>query len=156
MRQHLGRGRNIGGIGIRSEHLFGPIETLREDGIDIVAKSLRPDGIVEEAAFGTRGDVGVDQRRAAQPAADEHAHVVVHADVVQAGARADDLIGQAHLHFGQRFEFGVGVFAGQEFFAAFQHGHLLAGACQSRSGDAAAVTRSDHDDGVVRLEFLDR
>ena len=116
----------------------------------------RPYRIAEHAGIGAQRHTGIDQRAAAQSAADQHVHVLAEAHIVEPGrrAQAQPLAGQLHLA-AQVGEAG-GKLARDELAAALQHGHALARARQARGRHPAAIARAHHHHVVVRPQTIER
>jgi hypothetical protein len=114
-----------------------------------------PDRVLEHARVGTQGDVGVDQRRTAEPTAADHVDVGVHVHVEEPGRFPDQALGGVELELVERLGRGVRELTGQKFLAALQQAHGLPGSCQARRQDAAAVTAADHHHAVVGFEVAE-
>ena len=98
----------------------------------VVRDLVRPDGIAEHARVGPQRHAGVDQRAAAQPAADQHVHVLAEAHVVEPGRRAQPHALAGQLHLAAQVGEAGGKLAGDELAPALQHADALARARQPR------------------------
>ena len=116
----------------------------------------RPHGIAEHAGVRPQRHAGIDQRPAAQPAADEHVHVLAEAHVVEAGRRAQAQALARQLHLAAQVGEAGRKLARDELAAALQHGHALARARQARGRHAAAIARAHHHHVVVRPQPIER
>src|SRR5205823_2960430 len=105
---------------------------------------------------GAQRDVRVDERRAAEAAADDDVDVLSHAHVEERGRRADRLRREVDLHFFGALEECRRVLAGHALATALEDAYLLPRARQARRRDRAAVPGADDDDRIVRLQLLDR
>ena len=110
----------------------------------------------EDARIRAQRHAGVDQRPAAETAADEHVHVLAEPHVEERRRRAGAQPLARHLHLVLEVGEAGGELPGQHLAAALQHGHLLAGAGKARGGHAAAVARADDDDVVAVADELER
>ena len=138
----------------RPQHLHGAREAFLAH---LVLRDLgRPNGIVPHARVWRQRDVGVDQRAAAEAAADEHVDVLAEPQIVKAGGRAGDALAVlGNLELLLRLDHAVGEVADGELLPALEHGDLLAGARHARGGNAAAISRADNDDVVAQLQLGD-
>ena len=122
----------------------------------VVRDLVRPDGIAEHALVGPQRHAGIDERSAAQPAADQHVHVLAEAHVVEPGRRAQPHALAGQLHLAAQVGEAGGKLAGDELAPALQHGDALARPRQPRRRHPAAIARADHHHVVVRLETIER
>jgi NAD(P)-dependent dehydrogenase (short-subunit alcohol dehydrogenase family) len=112
------------------------------------AQGRRPAGILEDPGIGLERDVGVDQRRAAEPAAHQDTHVARDAEVEQAGAPAQVVPTGVHLEVTQRAGQRRRVVAGVDLPTPFEDGDAPARPGHATGQHPAAVPRP-HDDDVV-------
>ncbi len=155
LRQHLEfRHLVCARIGGRPHPLLGtPVAFVERP---VLRHLARPHVVREHARVGSERHAGVDERAAAEPAADEHVHVLTEPHVVERGigphpeALAADL--ELVLEVG---ELGRKL-AGQNFASALEHGDAFSGAREPRGRDAAAVARADDDHVVAAFHVFER
>ena len=147
--------REVVGIGAGPEHLRRAGVAVSH-AVGVVPESLRPDGIREHARLGREDDARVDERGAAEAAADEHADLLVRVEVVEAGLRADVAVLVVHLELRRRLGCRVRVLARLELPPTLEHADTLAGPRQPGGRNRRAVARADDDRVVVRAEVLER
>ena len=150
---HLGQRVVVGGDGLRLQDLLRVAVALFQQR-GVVAEVGGPGGVLEYARLGAQAHVGVDQRGSTQPAAQHDVDIFVDAEIEHGGGRTDVGLGRVGLQLASRRIQGVGVFTGLQFLAALQYAHLFAGARHARSGNAAAITGTDHHHGVMILNLL--
>ncbi len=142
----IGRGR----ITRRAQHGGGArIAHLQQA---VVAHLLGPGGIGEDARVGLQRDGGIDERAAAEPAADEHMDVAAEPEIEQAGAIAAPHLAAIDLELAPQLGQAARELAGHEFAPALDDADAHAGAREPRGGDAAAIARADHDRVVGILD----
>src|SRR5262249_43346731 len=117
---------------------------------------LRPRGIGEHARVGPQANGRVDQRAAAEPAADQNVDVGAEPEVEQPGAPAAPHLAADDLQLATKLGQAVGKFSSEEFAAALNDADLEPGARQPRGGNAAAIAGADHDHVVGGSEPLER
>ena len=139
-------------VGVRvrrgAQHVESTVEAGAQLGIGVVPERLRPRGVLEHPGVGLQGDVGVDQRRPAEAAADQDADVVGETEVVQPGPGPDVVAIGVGLHLAQGAERGARVLPRVELPAPLEDGDRHPGPGQPAGEDTAAIARSDHDDVV--------
>ena len=91
----------------------------------VVRNFVRPDGIAEHARIGPQRHAGIDQRSPAQPAADQHVHVLAEAHVVEPGRRAHPHALAGQLHLAAQVGEAGGKLAGDELAPALEHATRL-------------------------------
>ena len=138
--------RAVLGQRLRLKHRQRPLVAEFERGVP--RQRLWPGGIAQYPVVGLQRHVGVDQRGAAEPAADEDVQVVVQREVEESrpGPRAQP--GGVDLQFTLRVEDRARKLACRDLAAALEDAHALAAAGQARSRDRAAVARADDHDIV--------
>ena len=146
--------RLIVGIGHRPQHLLCARKALlaRLIGGDL----LRPYGVVPHARVGWQRNVGVDERAAAEAAADEDVDVVAEMQIIEPEARARDVeavLGDLELLL--RLDQAVGKIADGELAPALEHGNAFARTREPRGGYATAIARADDDHVVAQLQIAD-
>ena len=106
-----------------------------------------PAGVVEELRVGADGDVGVDQRRAAQAVALEHVDVLAQVVVEEAErvALAAQVLGEPRA--------GVRELAGEPLPAALEQADVLPRLGEAGGGDGAAVAGADDGDRHLLAEL---
>src|SRR5215203_2140081 len=73
-----------------------------------------------------KGDAGVDERRASEPAAHPHAHLVVGVQLEQGRRRAEPPPGGAQLELAGGTPWRVGIVTRPELAAPLEHAHRAA------------------------------
>ncbi len=144
----LGSGGSVSGYGVEPSMWRARSKPARQLGIGIVPERLRPRAVLEHPGVGLQGDIGVDQRRPAEAAADEDADVVGETEVVQPGPGPDVVAIGVGLHLAQGAERGARVLPRVELPAPLEDGDRHPGPGQPAGEDTAAIARSDHDDVV--------
>ena len=114
-----------------------------------------PGGIGEDAGVGPQSNRGIDQRAAAEPAADQHVDVAAEPEVEQAGAAAAPHLLANDLKLAAKLGQAGRELAGQELAAALDDADAQASARKPRGGDAAAIARADHDHVIGWLERVE-
>ena len=105
------------------EHLAGPVHADLE-GIQVVPKDLGPSLVLEDAAVGFDGDVGVHERRAAESTTLEHVDVVVDVELVQRVSLADVVLRGVDLEVIRGAEDSVRELAGEHLRPPFDEAHV--------------------------------
>jgi hypothetical protein len=77
-------------------------------------------------------------------------------EIVESRSRSEIQFGKVSLKLAIDFRLRVGEFAGHEFAAAFKNADILSCARKPRCGDTSAVTGSDHDNGIMGFDSIDR
>ena len=142
----LGRVR----IARRPEHGGGPLEAKLEQ--PVLGKLRGPDGIGEHPCIGLERDGGIDERAAAEAAADQHVNVGAESKIEQPGARARAHLAAVQLQFAAKLRQAARKRTGRELLALLDDADALAGTRQPRGGDAAAIARADHDHVIGALD----
>ena len=114
----------------------------------------RPDFVMKYAWIGPERHASIDQRAAAEAAADQDVHVLAEAHIIKPGGGTHAQTLARHLHLLAQIGKAAWKFARQELAAPFQNRDALAGPCQPGSGNSRAITRADHDHVVVPLHAL--
>ena len=143
-------------IGVGLQHRLGPLVAGLQPRVDVGADRGRPARVLPHARYGFQGHVGVDQRGAAEAAADQHVLALVDVELEHAERRAEVAVRRVELHLLGGLDLGVRVLPRVDLAAALEQADALPRARQPRGGDAAPVARSHDDDGVVFLHLLDR
>jgi hypothetical protein len=133
--------------------LGAPISLVERPVLDDLA---RPDLVGEHARVRPQRHAGVDQRSAAEPAPDEHVHVLAEAHVEERRVRAHAVGLAANAELVLELGEPRRELSGEELAAALEDGDALARARKAGSGDAAAVAGTDHDHVVAGLECRQR
>src|SRR5688572_15359669 len=121
----------------RAQYLLGA-QVIRHQVVGLQRSG--PLGSLEDLAVGNIGDVGVDQRSAAETRTLYHGDVTVIENLIKAQRI------QARTKLWQHFLDLVREGSDGPFFAALQdaNGGLLGRIRQARGGDCSAVARTDH------------
>ena len=143
-------------IALRAEHLLGPRTILLQNGLGVVPNGFGPDGIFEDAVIGFEGHVCVDQRGAAEPAADEHVDVAIEPEIVEAGLGASVAFRLIDLGFAAYLPVRVGILARLHLLAALEQAHLLPGPRQARGGNRPPVAGAHDDDLIMIANIFER
>jgi hypothetical protein len=135
----LGRLRITGG----TQHGLRPLEAEIEQ--PVFRHVLRPRIVGEHAGIGAQADACIDERAAAEPAANEHMDIGAKPEVVEAGARAGAHLAAVQLQLAAQLGQARGERAGRDLPAPLDDADPLAGAGKPGGGDAAAIAGADHD-----------
>ena len=141
-------------IALRAEPALRAAEPFLEQAV--LRNLAGPDLVREHAVVGPQRHARVDQRAAAETAADEHVHVLAEAHVVKRARRTGLHPFARHLQLVLEVGEAAGETAGQHLTPALEHGDALAGAGEPRGGNAAAVAGADDDDVVAVLDPVER
>jgi hypothetical protein len=139
----------------RLQHLLGAVVAVLERR-RIRTQLLRPARVLEHARLGPQGDVRVDERGPAQPAALEDVHVPVGPEVEETGRGPEAAFLVVDLELAHRLGRRVRILARLELLPALEKADAAPGPGHARGGDGAAVPRADDDHVVARLQVLDR
>jgi len=110
------------------QHVARAHEAFRQQ--PVAAHLGGPGGVIEHTRIWRQADVGIDQRRAAEPARHQHIDVLADAHVEQRRRRAEASLRTVHLRLGAGTRHAIGKIAGKELAAALHHGDLLPAARQ--------------------------
>ena len=146
-------GRLLPGLGVRrrAEHALGPLEVGGElGGAHVLAPELGRPPLVVDPRLRAQGHAGVDERRSAEPAADDHAEVVAGPEVEQAGGAPEPAGPAAHLELPCSRGGRLGEVAGRDLAPALEHAHRPTRPGEPGRGDGPAVPRAHDHDVVAR------
>ena len=141
-------------VALRVQPELGAAEAFIEQAVlrDLAGPAL----VGEHARVRAQRHAGIDQRAAAEAAADQHMHVISQAYVEQRRRRAGAQALARHLHLVLQVGKAAREGTGEHLAPAFQHGDRLAGARQPRCRHAATIARADDDDVVAVADMLER
>ena len=144
------------GIHVGHQHFGGARVAFFQAIVLVGQQSGGPFAVGPHPRLGFQRHVGIDERGAPQPAAHQHAYLLVDVEIKQARGRANFAGGRVQLHLRRGFGQRLRKFAGHKLAAPLQQADRAASARQARGGHSPTIPRPNHNDVVVGLNCVQR